>query len=134
MSPILLRDEDPPDDVIVVVRGGLMTSSYVRESATDTFDEYGIFAVSVFLAMDQTLDELCQGEPFLNRYGQVRRSTVGRLHAAGFALLPTLDRPHYDVVLPDLTGRTLDRLESSFDPPQPNPARLRPGSDDPDRA
>jgi hypothetical protein len=41
LSPILLRDEEPPDDTIVVVRGGLMTSSYVRESATDTFDEYG---------------------------------------------------------------------------------------------
>lgn len=47
---------------------------------------------------------------------------MGRVRAAGFALLPTLDRPHYDVVLPDLRDRTLERQESAFDEPQANPA------------
>jgi hypothetical protein len=41
----------------------------------------------------------------------------------GFALIPTLDRPHFDVVLPDLDDATLDRLELGFDVPIPNPAR-----------
>jgi hypothetical protein len=122
MSPILLRDEDPPGDAVVVVRGGLMNSGYVRESATDTFEEYGIFALSVFLTLDRTFAELCGAEPFLSRYRQVRRSTVARVRAAGFALLPTLGRLHYNVVLPDATDRTLERLDSAFDPPEPNPA------------
>ena len=103
-----------------------MPSKYIRESATDTYEEYGIFAVSVFLVLDGTFDELCREDPFLVRYGQVRRSTVARVRTAGFALLPTLDRPHYDVVLPDLTDGTLVRLDSVFDPPEPNPAARRP--------
>ena len=57
------------------------------------------------------------------RYGNVRLSTVGRLKLSGFALLPTMARPHYDVVLPDVTDETLRRLEVAFDPPITNPAR-----------
>ena len=52
-----------------------------------------------------------------------REGFTGRLRGAGFALLPTLERPHYDVVLPDLSVQTLDRLERAFDAPVPNPAR-----------
>jgi hypothetical protein len=100
----------------------------VRESAADAFAEFGIYAVSVFLALDEPVEVLCRHEPFLSRYKRIRRSTVGRVRAAGFALLPTLDRPHYDVVLPDLTDVTLDRLDSSFDPPEPNPGVLPPPS------
>jgi hypothetical protein len=128
LSPILLRDEEPPANAIVVVRGGLMTSSYVRESATDAFEEYRIYAVSVFLALDQSVEELCAVEPFLRRYRRVRRSSVGRLRAAGFPLLATLQRPHYDVVLPDLADATLERLESAFDAPETNPGLAAPGA------
>ena len=73
----------------------------------------------MFLALDASLDELCEAEPTLARYGKVRLSTAGRLRAAGFALLPTLARPHYDIVLPDLAQATLARLEGSFDAPIP---------------
>jgi hypothetical protein len=41
----------------------------------------------------------------------------------GFALMPTLDRPHYDVVLPDLSDATLNRLETGGDTPIRNPSR-----------
>lgn len=123
MSPILLREEDPPDDAVVVVRGGLMSSDYVREALRVSYRDIQIYAVSVFLALDQTWEELCGVEPYLARYSQVRISTVGRLRTAAFTLLPTLQRPHYDVLLPDPTDRTLARLEEAFDPPRPNPAR-----------
>jgi hypothetical protein len=119
---IELRHELPPDDAVVVVRGGQMSSAYVRRTASDAFDEIGIFTVSVFLALDQGVDQLCEAEPMLARYRQVRLSTVGRLRSAGFALLPTLARPHYDVVLPDLADDTLLRLDSVFDGPIPRPS------------
>lgn len=121
---ISVRDEDPPDDAIVVVRGGAMRSEFVRRTATDAHAEYGIYSISVFLALDVDVDELCRGEPYLSRYGQVRTSSVERVRVAGFALIPTLGRPHSDVVLPDLTDATLDRLDSCFDPPMPNPGRV----------
>ena len=123
MKRIALRDEDVPDDAVVVVRGGEMNSDHVRRSATDAYDEFGLYAVSVFLAQDASVAELCRDLAELQRYGKVRLSTVGRLRSLGFALIPTFDRPHFDVVLPDLTDATLDRLELGFDQPIANPGR-----------
>ena len=123
MRPFALRSEEPPDDTVVVVRGGEMNSDYVRRAAGQSFDELGVYGVSVFLALDKDVVDLCSSEPALARYGKVRLSTAGRLRPAGFALLPTLARPHYDVVLPDLAEATLARLERAFDAPVPNPAR-----------
>ena len=57
------------------------------------------------------------------RYGQIRMSTVARVHRAGFALLATGDRPHFDIILPDVEAWTLQRLAEAFDQPRRNPAR-----------
>ena len=54
-----------------------MRSNYVIRTASDVHDEYGMFAISVFLALDMTIEELCAQEPYLARYGQVRLSTAG---------------------------------------------------------
>ena len=121
MNPLVLRSELPPDDAVVVVRGGEMNSAHVRASAQDSFDDFGVFTISVSLALDLTVGELCASDRRISRYGKVRLSTVGRLRHEGFALLPTLARPHYDVVLADLSDDTLDRLESVFDAPIPRP-------------
>lgn len=123
MNPIVLRAEVPPDDVVVVIRGGEMTGEFIRRTASDAHEELGIYAVSVFLTLDAAVEELCALEPFLVRYGKVRLSTVGRLRARGFPLIPTLDRPHYDIVLPDLDDPTLLRLDECFDPAVKNPGR-----------
>jgi hypothetical protein len=123
VKPLLLRDEEPPDDTVVVVRGGLMASEFVRRSATFAHDEHGLYLLSVHVAVHGDVARLCVEEPYLTRCGQVRLSTVGRLHGTGFALIATQATPHFDLVLPDLVASTLDRLESSFDPPVPNPGR-----------
>ena len=123
LEPIILRDEEPPDDAVVVVRGGEILIEFVHRTAQDAHDEIGIYAVSVFLALGESVEVLCARQVQLARYGKVRFSTVGRLHVAGFPLIPTLDPPHYDVVLPDVTDHTLGRLDSCFDPPTPNPGR-----------
>jgi hypothetical protein len=123
VKEVVLREEEPPDDTVVVVRGGEMNSAFIRRTAQRSVAEWGYFAVSVFLTLDDPVDVLCAMEPYVARYGQVRLTTVGRLRHAGFPLLPTLHRPHYDVVLPDLEDQTLDRLETAFDQPIPNPGR-----------
>jgi hypothetical protein len=125
MRPIVVRDEEAPDETVVVVRGGEMNGDTVRRTAADAFDEFGIYTVSVFLTLDATVDEICRERPELQRYGKVRLTTAGRLRSLGFALVPTLDRPHYDVVLPDLANATLDRLELGFDRPIANPGRAQ---------
>ncbi len=84
---------------------------------------FGFLGLSVYLAVDHSVEDLCRRLDELRRYGQIRLSTVGRVHGAGFALLATGQRPHFDVVLPDLSAETLLRLDRAFDPPQANPGR-----------
>ena len=125
MTLIALRGEEPPEDTIVVVRGGEngLTAQTVRRSATATHREFGFYGLSVFLALDLGVDELCASTDFLRRYSQIQESRAGRVRAAGFALLATDARPHFDIVLPDLDHETLDRLRSCFGDPRPNPGR-----------
>jgi len=77
--------------------------------------------VSVFLALDVTVDELCRDRPELQRYGKVRLTTAGRLRSLGFALVPTLDRPHYDVVLPGPRRRNARPARARLRPTDPEP-------------
>ena len=119
---LALRNEEPPDHAVVVVRGGEMASEYVRRTASDAFEETGVYFLSVFLALDGPVDELCKAEASLARYGKVRFSTAGRLRHAGFVLLATLARPHYDIVLAD-TGDETCSASRVFRPPVANPGR-----------
>jgi hypothetical protein len=120
-----LRGEEPPDDAIVVVRAGAhgLTDETLRRTATAAHDEFGFYGVSVFLALDVSVDELCAQNDFLRRYSMIQESTAGRLRLAGFALLATEARPHFDVVLPSLDDDVLSRLRTCFDGPRPNPGR-----------
>jgi len=121
MRPLLLRSEDPPADEVVVVRAGVLNRDDAMRAARRAYGETGILALSVFAALDQGVDDLCHDDPDLARYRQIRTTTFGRLRRAGFALLPTFARPHYDIALPDLSDDTLDRLEDCFDAPGLNP-------------
>jgi hypothetical protein len=49
----------------------------------------------------------------------VYRTTVGRLAAAGFTLLPTFTAPHYTVLLPDID--MVDDLARAFGDLRANP-------------
>jgi hypothetical protein len=105
------------------VRGGVLATDSIIRTASTSFERHGFFSLSVFAAIDMSVAELIERTPELSpqRYKRVRLSTVGRLHAAGFALLATLDWPHYDVVLPDLEPTTLDRLTGCFGEPIEHP-------------
>ena len=78
----------------------------------------------MYSAVDMTVAELVAAVPQIgpDRYRQLRLSTFGTVRGAGFPLWPTLQFPHYSVVLPDVDASTVARLASCFGPPQPNPA------------
>jgi len=56
--PIRLRGEEPPDSAVIVVRGGLngLTNEKVRETCADSFAGFGFYRMSVFAAIDQSLE------------------------------------------------------------------------------
>jgi hypothetical protein len=116
-----LRVERAPDDSAVVIRAGLMAADNVRRSARRTFDLYGVYGISVEGVIDQSVLETCRSSERVASYRQIRLSTFGRLSAAGFTVLATFKRPHFTVVLPDLSDVTVARVTTSFNRPIPNP-------------
>ena len=124
MRSIRLRDEVPPDDATIVVRGGLLTATSVEMSLERCRRQYGFLGLSVYGAVNMSVAELVAAVPQIGpvRYRQLRLSTFGTVRGAGFPLWPTLLFPHYSIVLPDADASTLARLETCFGPPQPNRA------------
>ena len=85
---------------------------------------YGVLAISVEGAFDVSVLEACR-EWRLAAYRQIRLSTAGRVRAGGFALLARSSRPHFTLLLSDLSELTMVRLGRCFDAPIPNPAATR---------
>jgi hypothetical protein len=114
----------------VVIRAGVMALPDLAEAAGRTFDLYGIYGISVELAIGVSVLEACRASRRLARYPRLRLSSVGRVRGAGcavrgagFALVATFEHPHFTLVLPDISELTLARLEPCFECPIPNPAR-----------
>lgn len=124
-----LRDELPPDDDVVVIRGGVLeerTDEQLRTRARRSEATIGLLAQSVLLAEREDVPRVCRDDARISRYKQVSLSTVARIGQAGFPLEPTLDAPHYSVVLPDLSVETIDRFRRCFDAAQPSPPSTLP--------
>jgi hypothetical protein len=115
------RQELPPDDVVVVIRAGVLSEESIEDAANRCLEGYGVLGISVEGAMDLSVSEACRTSPRLGRYRQIRLSSFGRLRAAGFAVIATFDAPHYTIALSDLSELTLARLIRCFDEPIPNP-------------
>lgn len=105
---------------------GVMSAENVRRAAERTLSLYGVYGISVEGVLDGTVQDACRGDR-ISSYRQVRLSSFGRLRASGFALLATFDRPHFTLVLADLSELTVARLAKAFDHPIPNPGRPSPG-------
>jgi len=121
---LFLRKEAPPDDAIVVIRGGNMMLESLRKSAEASFRETGLYLISVFLVEEQELEDVC-ARPELRRYRSIRTSVVGKLRATDFLLLATFQRPHYDIALPNLADEDLNKLINCFSPSIRNPAYVQ---------
>jgi hypothetical protein len=121
-SSIPLRPEQPPDDAVVVIRGGLLGRTSVEQTARRLLRLNGMLGISVEGAIGVSVLDACQSSRRLAPYRRIRLSTFGRLRAAGFALLATHEHPHFTLVLSDLSELTIARLDRCFDDPIPNPA------------
>ncbi len=117
-----LRAEQPPDDAVAVVRGGVLSRGSIERAATRSLDLHGVLGVSVEGAIGVSVLEACRSSDRLAAYRRIRLSTFGRLRSAGFALLATFEHPHFTLVLSDISELTIVRLDRCFDDPIPNPA------------
>jgi hypothetical protein len=99
-----LRDEEPPAEVVVAVRGGKDTVDKLRTHALKTarawlLDGVPLFGISVFCALDDvgpdSLNGILTGR--LETFRRVHLCTVGQFDKAGFPLVATGARPHFTV-------------------------------------
>lgn len=123
-----LRDERPPGDTVVVIRGGPVTLAKLAEHAQRmhmafALDGQPLWGVSVFCALDDigpaSLDGLLGGR--LASYRTVHLPTVAQLSEARFDLLPTFNRPHFTLRLAGISDAELDWLLAALGPGRDNP-------------
>ncbi len=120
----LLRAVPPPDDLLLVVRGGSGTLSdhHLANQVSDCWDQFGFFGVSVFGAPNDDFTGLNRDVRAIRIRPVVRVARCGVLRVAGFEVLPTFSNPrHFSIVLADATPATFEKLRGCFSEPQPNP-------------
>ena len=124
-----LRAEEPPDDAVVVVRGGPIAADKIVEHASRqarefTFRGSPMYSISVSLTVDGwDLPALLAGP--LSSRSTYAVSTAGAVREAGFTLLPTYDAPHYDLLLATGEYPEAERLLSLFSSAEPNSYKRR---------
>lgn len=126
MQPPDLRNEEPPDDAVVVIRGGLHSLDREKVIAVceDSFSDFGFYGLSVFAAFDGDVEALCLSLERFRSPGTIWVASCGRLRSAGFTLAATDASPHFDVVLPSLDRTTVDGVRECFEA-RDNPAKRR---------
>lgn len=101
MKGFRVRREEPPDDTLVVIRGGPLDEGAIRRDARIAFLRFGEYGVSVLAAPDEDgFREVASGP--LRLYEQLTVTTAGAVRRAGLELRPTFRRPHFTVIFPTL--------------------------------
>jgi hypothetical protein len=121
------RAEPPPDDLLLVVRGGVSTlgDAHLANQVADCWERYRFFGVSVFGAPDDDLVAVSAAVRAIRIRPLVRLARCGGLREAGFEVMPTFTNPwHFSVVLDDATPETFAALRGCFTEPVPNPGHV----------
>lgn len=123
----VLRSEPPPDDLLLVVRGGVTTLSdaHLANQVGDCWERHQFFGVSVFGARDDNLVAVSDAVRAIRIRPVVRVARCAALRAAGFEVMPTFTNPwHFSVVLADATPASFETLRRCFGDPVPNPGHV----------
>jgi len=122
-EPLSLRDEPAPTGLVVVRLGArTMEDKLLLRSVEQCHDRWGIWGFSVFEVPDGDYEQLARMRPIVAERRQLLVAEATALVDGGFPLLPTLDAPHWTVVLADATSAQFDRVRSHFEGPIANPS------------
>lgn len=125
----LIRRELPPDDSVVVVRGGPLTAGKIvehaaRQQAVFTYRGAPMIAISVDLSIEGWPLERILRERMWSR-SRYATTTVGELRSAGYELVATSSAPHYSVVLQAASEAAASALLDHFGPTLVNEFKQR---------
>ncbi len=125
----LIREEPPPDDGAVVIRGGPLTAPKIvehaaRQQAVFTYRGAPMIAISVDVAIEGWSIERILRERMWSR-SRYATTTVGQLRSAGYELVATSSAPHYSLVLPEPSEAAAASLLDHFGPTLVNEFKQR---------
>lgn len=108
-----------------MIRGGFNSRTHIRKQAHRYQDTHGTLTISAFASpRGESIAELAKIAGF--GYPDMRISTVARIRAAGFDVVPQGRYGHGQVTFGDVTNATLNRFRAAFDrKPVPNPTVSR---------
>jgi hypothetical protein len=118
--------EDQLPDQAIVVRGGVMGSPSLRSNAYGSYEELGLWALSVWSYPDMEPEEVAEEARRVDEMalpqGKLRFSTAGRIRSEGYELIATNQRGHYSLVVPEEPDEAVwEDLRSIFDETRRNP-------------
>ncbi len=123
MDPLALRSEPIPDLLVVVRLGSLtLTDPSLDKSVAESHDRWGIWGFSVLEVPHGDYTLLARLRPIVATRRRLLVADGPELIAAGLPLLPTLDHPHWTVVLSEPSIAQFTKVRSLFRGPIDNPA------------
>ena len=122
-EPLVLRDDAVPA-VLVVVRLGSRTldDDHLGRAVAETHGRWGVWGFSVLEVPDGDYDRLARLRPIVRERRMLFVADGHELVRSGFPLLPTLDHPHWTVVLSEPAPEQFAAVRARFRGPVDNPA------------
>lgn len=123
MEPLTLWDETVPD-LLAVVRLGSITlaDDALHKSASECHARWGIWGFSVLEVPGGDYELLARLRPIVATRRLLLVAEGREPVEAGFPLLPTLDHPHWTVVLATPSSEHFAAVRRVFHGPIDNPA------------
>ena len=127
-EPLILREDEVPA-VLVVVRLGSRTldDSHPSRAVEETHGRWGVWGFSVLEVPDGDYERLARLRPIVRDRKALFVADGHELIGDGVPLLPTLDHPHWTVVLSALTA---EHFASVCGPSSADRSTTRPGATD----
>jgi hypothetical protein len=121
-EPLPMRDALAPPGLIVVRLGArTLDDELLRRSVDECHKRWGIWGFSVLEVPDGEFEQLARVRPIVADRRQFMVADGEALIDDGFPLLPTLDWPHWTVVLAAATPLQFERVRVHFRGPLANP-------------
>lgn len=122
IEPLVLREEQAPPGLVVVRLGTRsLEDPMLSRSIDECHSRWGIFGFSVLEVPNGDFEELVRVRPIVAVRRQFLVADGESLVADGFPVLPTLNAPHWTVVLAASTAAQFLRVRSHFRGPVDNP-------------
>jgi hypothetical protein len=123
VDPLSLRDRNVPAVLVVVRLGSVaLDDGPLRKSVIECHDRWGLWGFSVLEVPDGDYRMLARMRPIVAARRRLLVADGLEVVEAGFPLLPTLDEPHWTVVLSEPTVEQFRRVRALFRGPIDNPA------------